>query len=990
MTQPTQPHGGQPGISLADHLYSENPTAKRIVLAVTVIFALGTLIAAATGLASFGMSQHWWNYSFTPQLPLTYQIIMMASGGSIAITSIVVAITLMKAKTRPIESPSAHLPEASRPPLHTEPHRAEAPLLPPPPRPVDGLAAPVHMPAEILLRWPPINGVQGPVTTAMKRDLPGEVNDGTGTAFFERASTHKIVSEEKLPPERVIPEQGRLILSFIKPKDLNHKVAFESKGREYYSWYEEETASLLIQKKEDFEGSNTKLKVKFNSEGQVTLINGKPQINNKPDIPTAWLEGWEGLHHQAFKAPLNLERVISIIQSNSYVIEVGCDRSFTFQVGCHKYRTWWEFSSCEASRKLKKEAGFILYIESMDSPKNRLAITLNRNYEIDSVQVNGVPSVDQVIPLEWQHSLASLWNRSGTLTAEDLPMFRAALKSVDALLNHSIIDLLPGETDPKLAQLWAHHQFIVKKDPRSGCRLTKIRTENRDRIAVVLREATTNYLVWFSEKDSTYSDRIIIESFDSFSEQNPLRKNRLEIGISDEGAIQSLRVMDFVASPDSEDRIREIPQRYLGIFRVALQMAMVISSKYYINGNIQIVQRGLKVVPQYHLHRLSLMLAQSRRIKVEFLNDAMHRTPGVDAGGLRRHYLSSLFEGIVHDTSLTFARSDATGLYQPLALFADEAAMRVYRQWGEILMFCYLPFHRTLTTGVYLDQSTVIAALSLSAAEIRDAAGNTEGKILLKILRILFELEQTAFQTEDGEIISGKEMIGLMLDTAHRWTDEELEQGRRFLQLLSPEVPAPTSDRGNAQHALITALKQSILDSTFIPFQRIAPVVALAQGMKDFLKRKTRLDWDSFLAVGNGRRRADGSIGLDPKAFCLKAQGTLVRHEIAEAFTTDSTHPAIVTKLRWLKEWLLDEGTAEEEVRNMLIFLSGSAGVLGPNTIKIQTSSRQSPFPVVHTCFLTVELYTGFSEQLGMHDRDAENFIRCLKQAATVEGFSMA
>ena len=485
-----------------------------------------------------------------------------------------------------------------------------------------------------------------------------------------------------------------------------------------------------------------------------------------------------------------------------------------------------------------------------------------------------------------------------------------------------------------------------------------------------------------------------MQSYDSYAEDVYRTEDSKKKGAKIKIGIVEGKIAFEVIDPISRGyRPSQIPQRYVDVLNACLQLTLMISSSYD-RGDIKIIKSGLTKVSQYHLDKLSKMLKEVSRLKVTYLEKDMSRNPGQDAGGLLRDYLSSLFGGLIHDPELEFAQSPLTGLWEPLALSDDENALRVYQRWGRVLMLCYLSSSPKLTTGAYLQNSPIEAALSLSSGDITHFGHKTR----LKLLGLLFEKNKETFTFEDGETVSGKEMIDLICDETRDWSEEEMARGRKFrnaLQsLIDRELPPPSTSGDSRRCSVLQSDIVSYLTHKDYEYNKRAVAVhALAKGMKSYLTEQGR-DWDVFLQVGlDAQTRRDGWIGLDREEFCLKAQGTLDRQAIAEAFTTESTNEHILRKLSWLKEWLANPATPANEIRQVLLYLSGSAGVQGPNTIKIMEMNAHippTPFVQVHTCFLTIDMYPGQSEVLDQNDRAKEAFIECLKCQAKEEGFSMA
>jgi len=145
----------------------------------------------------------------------------------------------------------------------------------------------------------------------------------------------------------------------------------------------------------------------------------------------------------------------------------------------------------------------------------------------------------------------------------------------------------------------------------------------------------------------------------------------------------------------------------------------------------------------------------------------------------------------------------------------------------------------------------------------------------------------------------------------------------------------------------------------------------IARGMRSATESDEK--WDNF-------------IKKDFLAVSGKIQGSLDRELIASSI--DSTCPSLTPLIRqkgeWLRNWIRDPTTTVQDLRNFLLFATGSSSLPLGKKLELQKQySNVLPVPKAHTCSYVLELAPDACGALGpaFNDGTEEGFRRALRIA---------
>lgn len=530
-----------------------------------------------------------------------------------------------------------------------------------------------------------------------------------------------------------------------------------------------------------------------------------------------------------------------------------------------------------------------------------------------------------------------------------------------------------------------------------------------NKIKIDLNEGT--FIVWYNSQFSA------INIQDVLNYETRSQAGKIGIIIDSTGKMTSLRIGNTIQADNS----LTIPNEFLPRVHACFKKALEVSSQYTIHPSlnhftpaIQItaVRRGIKEIPEFHLNKLfqaieeSIKKQEDPKIKVSFLTDNLTLDQGIDAGGLSRDYLDDLMAGIKNSLSskafkgsliLPHAKQYPEALSPLSSLNQQEKAL--YQEIGKVMIYCYLskiiPGHwdKTYLTGRYFDDSLFAAILSLTAEEIHTPFESLTLATKLKMCRALFEAHTNA-----GIDLNYLKPRFDWLDQFDHLDDNQIVKVAEHLMYAEslPDNLTMNQEGEEPDLAKIKAnraqFKTCLIHSLFLQKgehgqfgAQLAPIHAIAQGMKSIChpgpmhQSNDNHHWNTIIR------------GIPYLTLSNKIQGSLDRKEIANHMVLVSNLQGnakieMSKKLTWLKEWICDaeNGASEEELRDLLKFLTGSSGFQKDKTIQVKPQyGTYYPVPCAHTCSFEMDL-SPIPSQYGIEHDDytKQNFIKSLKELA--------
>ena len=333
---------------------------------------------------------------------------------------------------------------------------------------------------------------------------------------------------------------------------------------------------------------------------------------------------------------------------------------------------------------------------------------------------------------------------------------------------------------------------------------------------------------------------------------------------------------------------------------------------------------------------------------------------GMDAGGLRREYVSLLFAGMFKGgasslkmipreeggsacrpgTAASYDKQNTELRYPQLSTQEN----KTFNNLGKAMMLCLRgSAHARVLTGKYFDESLFAAVKVLTCADLKEEFLSREAKIKLAVVlastdtgcmhlnRIRLELERPAYSIQDNDI----EIL--------KATAEVIFEDDDFEWLL---------DKSRLNYN--TQLKTLIEDLLIKKYCReLPPLQAIAQGMHSISgqNEQTRdIYWDTEV------------MGKTAKEISLSIQGTTDRQAVLKNIPrVNPNGPHSLTKeqgyLNALHDWIMNTATTEDEVEKFINFVTGSTAVISGCEPKINFfPSENAVFSSAHTCFARVDI----------------------------------
>lgn len=807
----------------------------------------------------------------------------------------------------------------------------------------------------------------------------------------EKNDTHEMINEVfksilgKKEKETVSKDQLKHLFDALKYTGDGRVMKFEHEGSNYYAWYRANLQTINIQTASSFAindppSNKEKLGIKLDDTGNVTsvYVDGHPHNSTIPEERIPWLKNaYEASKSLTLQAPqIQPPQLTTVLpkdemkQLKEYLKQNHSGESNKKTFYNKKLYVWYSNETQEIN--IQTTLGY-----SKGPNVGKLSIKLDDEGNLISVYVNGTDK-NGIIPQYRSSWIKEAYEACKPQKVEqflpsDLMTFRAALQRVKHSVDEPIVMMVDG----------------------------------------------TTYCVWYSTKYNTES--INIQDYKNW--QNGRQLNKMGVIIDDAGRITSLRINN---KPQPEGSTI-VPDEFLNRLQVCFKQALQLSSTYtnydyqhqpdIPSIQVQLVRRGLKDIPEFHLQSISnslligMLQVKDPKIKVSFLNDDMTFAEGTDAGGLSRDYMDDLFDGITKSNQLSFKtlKSSSLALPQTKNPYKEGESLpvlnveeqEVYTNIGKLVMYCYhsekVPGHweNTYFLGRHFDDALFKAALSLTAKEIDTPFEKLSLETKLKIGKALLES-----QIETGIDLKFHHQHLSWLSRYDSLNDTELMEASQAV-VYAGYAPDELTEKGEGLVPDIEKIKQDkdsfkkyLIDLVFTPDynygqlgSQIAPIHAIAQGMKSFCHP----DSD----VLNDNNHWDVKIKNEKYVdFSTKVQGYIDRKEIASQIVMDRSRiggfqavSEIRKKVDWLKEWLIDEkkGASDEEVRLLLKFITGCSSFPRGKQITVisQVAKPYIPIPLAHTCSFEIELSPVKSFYgLDFKDDSKENFIKSIKEMA--------
>lgn len=516
-----------------------------------------------------------------------------------------------------------------------------------------------------------------------------------------------------------------------------------------------------------------------------------------------------------------------------------------------------------------------------------------------------------------------------------------------------------------------------------------LRQKHRD--GFELKFGNRKFKVWFNDHYSS----INIQNVSDWELR--LQHNKLGIIIDEGGQIRSIWING--ESQDSE----EVPERWLpylhASFTESLKISSIYQEKTFLYADpvitVGIVRRGLKEVPEYHLHNLCQLLVEQTKkngnpkIEVSFLNDDMSKSDGLDAGGLARDYLDELVSGL-QVKELSFELQNPC--YFPQAKGKDSIPLLdrdekdLFESLGQLMMFCWNSKgteenqFQTAQIGNHFELGLFQGILSLSSEEIDTSFESLPLSTKLKMAKVLIERKMDLDQ-KNADSLKFQYLTPLLVLMGEKELDQEcINLFIDYLDLEDEEIVTEEQKERFKEALLSYILSESRIGN------KLSGIHAIAKGMKSVCKPGEEFCEDN----STWDLKVKKSSALE---FSHKIQGSQDRQLIVESFAfeniSEQDFKEIEKKVNWLQEWLLDKthGASDEEVIEFLKYATGSSGL--PMHIKIvvvcHIGTKQDPhkpFPEAHTCSMRLRISPVPCSYGKYNDFTKENYIESLKDLA--------
>lgn len=317
--------------------------------------------------------------------------------------------------------------------------------------------------------------------------------------------------------------------------------------------------------------------------------------------------------------------------------------------------------------------------------------------------------------------------------------------------------------------------------------------------------------------------------------------------------------------------------------------------------------------------------------------------------GLDNTYISNLFKGLINNQKKYIFKSVVTsGLVIPDLANKPltEEAKTHYHNLGVILMFCHI---NKYSIGLFFDE--ILFQVSLSFKE--DVLIKKDYSVIdsIDMHQLYKKCAKQIYKTSKD-----LETILMMIDVLRKKELKQKEsegQVNDFLNLLA-------IDEGSLNDRIMQFFQE-----TFDPY--IKPMYYIAIGMHALCEKK-RILWKQF-------------NNLNSCVFSTNLQGILDRQKIVSHLKPHGQvkhTPELLECVSWVKLWIEDKNTTEEEIKDFLSFSTGQSSLPDENVSKADiyfyyydNQPPNSGFVLAATCSRIVKLpvfskdnYTSFIKRL--------------------------
>lgn len=481
------------------------------------------------------------------------------------------------------------------------------------------------------------------------------------------------------------------------------------------------------------------------------------------------------------------------------------------------------------------------------------------------------------------------------------------------------------------------------------------------------------------KKSASFKDKkipISIERLDKmvemFSANGGCKVNNHKINVIDSDVIiisdlNSPPVLsDLIFNKDSfsQEWFEQLPDEQKERLHFFVELPIFVSK--YNSDHIEILPRSLQTHPTYHLHQFVKMNSPSFR--VSFLDEHLNTTEALGAS-LAKQYLTDLVSNLVKIDAFSPMPSSLK-LPHGKAFQLNKSEKRFFYNFGRLLRFFYKSDEDV--TGVYFDDVLFKGIQSLSKKEINTSFETLPLQSHINLCKVITKSLNTS--------------TDLKMNTLENHFSEILD-----LALWQPGQPLPEDNILSWAALLIN--KDDYRDELDIP-----DVSKIKNNIEEFVKDLPQGIFDHeinnvclgsmlapihSIATGLGSRIINEMKNRDIQELSQWIQGSIDRNLIAESIEIECSTPHIIRKVKWLKEWIKDPSTTDQEVKQFLVFATGSPTSSAIN-IRMQYSNF-TPVPISHACFKQLEFAPMPCGNSMCNDRTKEAFVAMLKKFVLVD-----
>ena len=358
------------------------------------------------------------------------------------------------------------------------------------------------------------------------------------------------------------------------------------------------------------------------------------------------------------------------------------------------------------------------------------------------------------------------------------------------------------------------------------------------------------------------------------------------------------------------------------------------------------------------------------------------------------HFSPELFRAL-----LSFSHDDA---------HAPELGPQIKNQLEELIIEIAVQAHRNLFLEAIPTMKNTAAMM-----DFLNSFTNYKEQSLSDVTHLLHEIstlesipnqvksepEQRALHVLKEKQASLNKLYTILLLTAEEGslTDQngdELDPTDFFQEALTA-AKKPATDRTpedlSLLHRLAQQAQECVSNPAFISEKitsagvDLSALKQIAMGLQDAIKTRFTDPSDQAydLALNDVRHTPYDVVSK-------KIQGETNREAVATSLYSDPSAPEYVKeRLRWTQEWIREETTTDEEIRQFLKWITGSTGVSSQGIV-FAASSRERSYPIVHTCASMIEISQRpyMDEEIPTYN-SKDGFIDLIKRLSKELSFSL-